>query len=561
MPTIRLKKRDLLKLVDKRLSDGDLKELLNKIKPEVEEITSERVIYELNPDRPDLFSSPGLARAINGFLGLETGFPRYETDKADVTVKVEHVKTRPYIACAIVEDVKLTAAIVEELMNFQEVLHKTLGRNRRKVAIGLHNFRAIQPPIHYVSSSPSKEMVPLQMPKKVSLQKILAEHPKGTKFSHLVEGNGKYPTIIDQEGIFSFPPIINSKRTKLTRNASNIFIDVTGQDLSAISDTMNVLITSLAERGGKIRRVKLEYPEQVMTFPKFEQKEMVLDEKYINKLIGVDLSPKEVIELLEKMRYGAEVEEEGKVKVVVPPYRPDILHPVDIIEDICIGYDFDTLTPEPSGTASIGGSHPIEAFSSEVRDTMTSLGFQEAMNPTLISKEILTEKMLLEEDKIKVAELSNPVSEEYEILRNQLLPSLLHFLSKNTHRSFPQKIFELENVVIIDESSDTKTRNVKRLSAVISDHEVGYSDVRANLDALLQQFGLDYRIESTKHPSFIPGRAGLIIIKNKEKEKKLGLLGEIHPQVLVNFKIEKPTVGMELNIDKMFRFFPFEEKI
>lgn len=555
MPTITLKKRDLLKLLDKRLSNGDLKEILNKIKPEVEEITSKQVIYELNPDRPDLFSSPGLARAINGFLGLETGFPRYETDDADITVKVEHVKARPYIACAIVEHVKLTAAIVEELMNFQEVLHKTLGRNRRKVAIGLHNFRDIHPPIRYVPSSPTEEMVPLEMSKKMSLQKILAEHPKGKKFSHLIEDNGKYPTIIDQAGIFSFPPIINSKRTKLTRNTSHIFIDVTGQDLSAISDTMNVLITSLAERGGKIREVKLEYPEQIMIFPKFKKKEKLLDVDYINKLIGVDFSPKEVTKLLEKMRYGTEVNEERKVKVTIPPFRPDILHPVDIIEDICIGYDFDELSPEPPGTASVGGSHPIETFSSEVRNTMSGLGFQEVMNPTLMSKEILTEKMLLEEEKIKVAELCNPVSEEYEILRNQLLPSLLHFLSKNTHRSFPQKIFELENVVIIDEDIDNKTKNVKKLSAVISDHEVGYSDVRANLDALLQQFGLDYNIRSTTHPSFIAGRVGEIIFKNKEKEKKLGLLGEIHPQILANFKIEKPTVGLEINIDKMFHFF------
>ncbi len=554
LPTITVKKRNLLNMIDASLSNEELQRLINLIKPEVEEVTTDEISYELNPDRSDLFSSPGLARAINGFLGRRVGLPQYDVCEKRLSVKVEEVKVRPYFACAIVKGLQLSDTKVEELMEFQEALTNTLGRHRRKVAIGLHDLSKLVPPIRYIAASPSATMIPLQLPEELSLEEILSQHPKGKKFGHLIAHAKAYPAIVDQRGIFSFPPIINSERTRITGKVKEIFIDLTGTSLPTINDTMNVLITSLAERGGIIEKVEVIYPDRNLIFPRLKPKKKVLEVRYVNKLLGLDLSQEEVVEQLEKARYGTKTEAKGQITVKIPPYRPDVLHPVDIIEDVSIAYGFNNFSSEPSKLATIGRLHPLESFSNNVRGVMTGLGFQEIMTPTLVGKEVLIDQMRLREEEVDVVELSNPVSTEYQVCRNSILPSLLDFLSKNTHISFPQKVYELEDVVVIDKKSPTKTKNVKKLAAVISDHQVGYSDIRANIDALLNCFAIPYEVTPTEDPSFIKGRVGKLTAKMQGKKRPFGRLGEVHPKVILNFSLEKPTAAFELDVEKLYTF-------
>lgn len=554
MPTITVNKQDLIELLGFSLSDKKLRETINCIKPEVESISPTDLIYELNPDRPDLFSSPGLARAMKGYLEKEVGAPKYRTEQSEVTVTTGKVEIRPYIACALIKELQLTPTIVEQLMKFQENLHRTIGRNRRKVAIGLHNFKEVFPPIHYGTSPPTKQMLPLQGSKNMSLRSILLEHPKGKKFSHIIADAETFPTIIDQKGIFSFPPIINSKRTRISSTSTDLFVDVTGTSFSAVDDVMNILTTSLAERGGKIQKLRVRYPNHTYTFPTLKKETQKIRSGYINDLIGLDLSPKEIVKLLEKMRFNLEIANTDEISVSIPPFRTDILHPVDLIEDICIAYNYDEFSPAPTEKASIGGLNQIERFSTRIRETMIGLGFQEVMNPTLTSKETLIEKMCLKEKNLQVVEIANPVSKEYEVCRNQLLPTLLEFLSKNVHIKFPQKVFELEDVIVIRDGTN-KTKNIKKLSIVISNHEIGYSDLRATLDALLKQFGITYEVKPINHPSFIKGRVGEVLLHGKDAEKKLGIIGEVHPKVLVNFGLKKPVGAIEIRVDTLHQFF------
>lgn len=546
LPTVTIKKQNLFTLLGKKIRDSELRKKINLVKPEVEEITSQEIKYSLNPDRPDLFSSSGLARALKGFLAIETGLRVYEVEKGTLSVKAKEVNTRPYIGCAIVKELELNESIVEELMEFQEALHTTIGRNRRKMAIGLHDLEFISPPIQYLPSPPEKKMTPLQVSEQMTLREILAQHPKGRKFGKLLQSNKEYPTIIDTEGVFSFPPIINSNRTQITQDTSDIFIDITGTSLSVIRNTMSILVTSLADRNGKIEKINVNYPPITRSFPNLEVQNEIINEENANKLVGMELSSKKIVDLLEKMRYGVEIVENDRIKVLIPPYRSDILHPVDIMEDICIAYGFNEIALEPAETSTIGSAHPIESFTNKVREIVIGLGFQEVMNPTLVNESTLTKKM--QQENTNAVEIANPVSEEYKICRNRLLPSLLEFLSKNIHLPFPQKVFEIEDVIVTDRTHDTKTKNVKKIAAVISDHKVGYSDIRAHLDAILQNFCENHVVKPVKNPSFITGRVGKIIIKEKDSKKKLGILGEFHPKVLVNFGLEKPVAGLELNL-------------
>jgi len=177
---------------------------------------------------------------------------------------------------------------------------------------------------------------------------------------------------------------------------------------------------------------------------------------------------------------------------------------------------------------------------------MVGLGLQEILSYNLTNKENLFKKMNLEEE--EVVEIENPISSTWSVFRNWLIPSLLEFLSNNKHVEYPQSIFEVGNVVLIDETKETKTRDEKRLACAIANTKVSYEDISSLVDAFFSALGLRYKLKRTEHKSFIQGRVAEIIFK----EKKIGIVGEIHPLVLENWKLEVPVVSFEINLEPIW---------
>jgi phenylalanyl-tRNA synthetase beta chain len=253
MVSIEIDKNDLLNLVGKKLPDEEIEETLFLIKCE-SKIDGNKIEIELTPDRTDMLSVEGIAREIKGFLALETGLKKYDITDSNYVLKKEKTEVRPSIACAIILDVKLTDELVKSLMQMQEKLHATIGRDRKKVAIGVHDFDKIKPPLRYTDVLDEK-FIPLNENKEMNIKEILEYNPKGKDYAHLLKD--KYPIIYDKEGVISFPPIINSERTKVTSETKNLFIDVTGEDEKAVLQVLNILVCNIAERGGKILAVKV----------------------------------------------------------------------------------------------------------------------------------------------------------------------------------------------------------------------------------------------------------------------------------------------------------------
>ena len=342
MPTINIDLDELKAMV----GIDDLKEIeyaITQLKGEIKGIEENELIVELEPDRPDILSVEGLARALRGYLEIEIGIHKATLEvlrTSKLEVKVINAKVRPYIACAIVRDLRLDDKAVRSLMRMQEVLHLTLGRNRRKVAIGLHDLRAIKPPIIYTEAKSTDRMIPLDMPIEMSLQEILEKHPKGREYRHLVR-NG-YPVYIDKEGIFSFPPIINSERTRVTEETRDIFIELTGIDEKAVKQTLNIITFNLMDRGGKVESIKINYADRkrVDYTPDLKPKIMKIDLNRVLNLIGLNLTVNEVKHLLSKMRFGIGKILNNEIEVIIPPYRVDVMHEVDIAEDIAIAYGY-----------------------------------------------------------------------------------------------------------------------------------------------------------------------------------------------------------------------------
>jgi len=549
MPTLEISHRDLCGLVGKNMNIDDIKEAILFAKAEVEEHSGDLIkVDSKDTNRPDLWSTEGIAREIRGRI-VSGGLPKYEIKKSGITIKIDKKlkHTRPYTVGAVIKDLEIDEDVLSQMIQLQEKVSITFGKNRREVAIGAYDLHKIKPPIKFTTVKPDGvSFIPLEFKEKLTPKQILDKHPKGKEYRHLLEGFKEYPIFIDSAGeVLSLPPIINSEHTgKITKFTKDIFIECSGFDLKFLVPALNVIVTALADRGGKIESVDVIYPDGKIITPDLAPKEFTVDADYVNKVSGLNLKPKEICKLLEQARY--EIKKHGKrIKVLYPAYRQDIMHPRDVIEDVIISYGYNQIEPKSPKLVTVGSQSPKEDVSNQAANIMVGMGFQEILSYVLTNKDSIFTKMKIP---VKhVVEIENKVSSNWCVFRNTLIPGLLEFLSKNKHREYPQNIFEIGDVVLLDETKETKTRDIRKLAAAMISNSVGYEELSSILDAFTANMGTECKLTRATHPSFIRGRCANISVKNK----KVGIIGEIHPAVLNNWGIEKSVVVMELNLEKL----------
>jgi phenylalanyl-tRNA synthetase beta chain len=550
MPVITLNTERFAKFMNKKVTVKELVDWLPWIGFDIEETGEDYVKVEYNPNRIDYCSYAGVARALKGFLEIETGLPKYKAEEPRTTLIIDRAvaEVRPYMLAAVVRDIKLDEDAVVELMEMQEDLHWGLGRDRKKVSIGIHNLDVVKQPFTYTAVEPeSVKFVPLGKTEEMSLREILEKHEKGIAYRHLIDWAPRYPLLIDsQRNVLSMPPIINGELTRVSAETRNLFLDVTGISYDAVEKSLNVLVAALAGMGGKIEKVNVETVEGRIISPNLEPEKMRLRVEYANTLLGLKLSEKEAIRCLQKCRLDARKTETGVLEVAIPPYRVDVLHEVDLVEEVAIGYGYYRLKPTTPATVTVGEPHPVHVLANVVRQIMVGLGFLEMMNFTLTNERIHYQLMRLKEE--KTVKLANPVSAEYSIMRQWLLPGLMKNLAENKHESFPQRLFEVSDVAKINPKLETMCERILHLAAVSSHSTANFTEIKSFTEALLANVGLKkWQIKEAKHPSFLEGRTAAIYIKGK----KIGVLGEVHPEVLNNFEIENPTAAFETDLETL----------
>ncbi|MFX0001868.1 MAG: phenylalanine--tRNA ligase subunit beta [Candidatus Hermodarchaeota archaeon] len=558
MPTIELKIERLEKLVGKKL---DLKELeydLQWIGLDLEDINLEekKVKVEYNPNRPDFSSPEGIARALKGYYEIELGLPSYEILKGEIVLNVDPSvkKVRPYIVCAVIRDIDLDEDEVATLMNIQEQLHWAVGRDRKKVAIGVHDLDKIMPPYRYTAVKPdSVSFTPLHgdgYP--MNLEEILLLHEKGIEYAHVLEGKDVYPIIFDNNNeVLSFPPIINGVLTTVTDDTKNLFLDLTGTDFKAVNLALNILSTTLADMGAKIERVKVNYQgEKEIYTPNLEPKKWEVKVDYINNVVGLELPVPEMIRCFQKVRLEAnKSKKQGYLDIWVPAYRGDVMHTVDFTEECAIGYGYFNL-PLTIKTGGVGGYHHIVDFSNKIRKIMIGAGYLEIVNFILTSSEKQFTLMRQDYESANIVEIANPVSKEYDTTRIRLLPQLMDTLLLNRSEEKPIRIFEVGDVILLNPNEETGAKREVHLSAVTYHDEADFTEIRSTLDFIMGSLGHKYNfiVKPDKNLSYIDGRYGTIYLNGK----KIGEIGEINPEVLTNFKLEFPAAAIELNLEIFF---------
>ncbi|MBI2938600.1 MAG: phenylalanine--tRNA ligase subunit beta [Thaumarchaeota archaeon] len=549
MPVITLHYDRLLALLRRPLSKLNLVETLPYLGLDIEEEAEEYVRVEFNPNRPDFSSEWGIARALNGLLGFETGAPRYQVGRSGVAVKVDEsvLDVRPFFVGAVVKNVELDDESIRQLMAMQDDLDNGLGRRRSKVSTGLHNLDAVKPPFTYKAVPPSFEFTPLGQGRKMSMTEVLRDVETGQKFGHILKDFSKYPVIVDREGtVLSFPPVVNGEATRVSTETRNMFIDITATDGKAAEDVLAVLLAALADQGAQLESIEVNYPSSRSVTPNLASTKMNVEQSYINGLLGLNLSQEEFTECLKRSRLGVEQVNET-ITVEVPRYRSDILHPVDIVEEVEIGYNVVNLTPTFPASTDVGRLSSRLSALDAARKVLIGLGLIEVMNYSLISREMLV-SMKGGAELSRELRVENPKSGEHEYLRGSLIASLLSTLSKNIHEEYPQKIFEIGKVFYRGE--DGEPREEYRVAVALAHAEANYTEAKSYLASFLKQLlGAECVTVPSDYPVYALGRAAEIQVDSKDT----GGIGEIAPAVLDGYSLRVPVSAFELRIEAILK--------
>jgi len=504
----------------------------------LEKFDDNEIEVEVFPNRPDLLSYHGFKRAFLSFLGKQTGLKEYKVNKPEknykVTIDSSLKEIRPYTACAIIKGLKFDDDKIKEMIEMQEKLHLTMGRRRKKLAIGIYPLEKIKLPIVFKALEPDKiKFIPLESDREMNGLQILQKHPKGREYSNLLAGKSKFPVFIDANNdILSMPPIINSQATgKVTEKTTDIFVECSGFDFNILNKCLNIIVANFAEMGGKIYQMELIYKNKEIT-PNLSSEKMKLNTNHVNSLLGLELNEKEIKKLLEEMGHNY-----NKGVAEIAPWRVDVLHEVDLIEDVAIAYGYENFIPEIPEVTSIGKEDQKEIIKKKIADILTGLNILEISNYHLTIKRDQFKKMIMPEEKFIEVEESKT---EYTILRKDLTHYLLKILSENVDSEYPQRIFELGKVFNPDESES--------LSLAITPSN--FTEVRQILEYLSRMLNIKLEIsEPEKVPNyFIDGRTAEIKLDNKA----IGFLGEIHPKILKNWKIKMPVSLFEINLEEIF---------
>ncbi|MFB6113461.1 MAG: phenylalanine--tRNA ligase subunit beta [Halodesulfurarchaeum sp.] len=548
-------------------SDEELKDDLFGLGIEYEGETEDGDMQlEFEADRLDRLSITGIARSLRYQYGDERGVYRPDVNDPDWTIEVTETvpDRRPYVTGAVVRGLDLSERDLDAIIQLQEKLHATMGRKRAKGAIGIHDLTMLKGAaatdggsnsIRYVGVEPEGDtFVPLDSDREMTPAQVLEDHPIGGEYAPLVEEYDRYPAIYDDIGLFSFPPVINGRRTELTEDSRDLFVEMTGTDQWTIDKMLTIICYALDARGGQVESVTVEYPDRSSVKPDLAVDSKTVTHDRIESTLGIDLSPADVIDLFERSGLGVEKSEAAGVEyeVAIPPYRVDVLHPVDLVDDLGRAYGFNNLVPRYPDVSTVGTRTAESRHESAVRDLLIGLGFEDLLNFNLTSESELFDRMNLdpEEDAYGAAKpptILEPYSEEYEVVRTWALPSLLMVLENNTHRAYPQNLAEIGLRAYVDPTQNTNVAEHRTIAAVLAGNDASYEDAKGRLQALARNFGVELETPPTHHPTFIEGRAAEVRIDGSN----VGVVGEVDPAVLVEHDLEVPVAAFELRLSAL----------
>lgn len=549
------KKSNLDKYIGKELTVEQIEETLIDLGMDIKGVSDDldpELKVEITAEKTDMVSVVGIARAIKYYRGLSKGVPKYDIAKAKnkVIVKETAEKCRPKTACVILKNMKITEESLEEMIEIQEKIHDSFGRNRKKVAIGIYPCDEFEFPVTFGGEKPQDiKFRPLESTKEMNGKEIITEHETGKKFAHLLENLDYYPVFRDKNGdVLSMPPVINSHKTgRVETKHSDLFVEVSGHNLTYLDNILKVITTTFIEMGAIAESVTVEYHNGEVYELDLSTVEDKISLDYVNKLIGINVDEDKLPSLLNKVMYGFKNIEDDTVTIEIPCFKSDVWYDCDIADDIARAYGYNNIIPKFPSISTIGETLSFSQFRERVSNTLANQGFLELYTYILSSKKSQFNNMLISEEDFKFVKLVDSADQGINMCRISILPEILTSLNINRKNKYPQKVFENGFTIQVNEKSDTKADNVAHLAVAIADPKADYTMIKETLDTTLNLNEISFEIEVVDLPYYIKGRSANVIVNGKV----VGSIGEIHPQVLENFGILVPVSAFEISLNKL----------
>ncbi|KAJ3030500.1 UNVERIFIED_CONTAM: hypothetical protein HDU68_008788 [Siphonaria sp. JEL0065] len=590
MPTVNVDKEILFKGLGRVFTLEEFEELCFDYGIELEEETSERemaakeigadkakelsnrLIYRIDipANRYDLLCAEGIIRALSVFLEKQKP-PVYKTVAAPagkqqkLTVKPETGSIRKFVVAAVLRDIHFTQDSYNSFIDLQDKLHANICRRRTLVAIGTHDLDTIQGPFTYEALAPKDiNFIPLNQTQSMNGEELMTFYEadrKLSKFLPIIRDSPVYPVIYDSKRrVLSLPPIINSDHSKIKLATKNVFIECTATDLTKAKVVLNTVVTMFSEYCKE--KFTVEQVEVVQTdgksvlYPDLSFREIKTTAPYINKLIGTELPREKMLTLLGKMGVTASKGATDKdITVLIPPTRSDILHPVDVMEDVAIAYGFNNITKTVPKASTAGAMFPLNKLSDKVRRELALSGYTEVLPLILCSHDENFKFLKKVDDNTTAVKLSNPATIEYQVVRTSLLPGLLKTTYSNKKLPLPLKIFEVSDIVLKDDSVERRAKNVRHMAVLYANMKgSGFELIHGMLDRIMLMLnipmdvtgsGNGYCIKESNNETFFPGRRADVYLDGR----KIGHLGIVHPEVCQNFEIPFATSALEITIE------------
>lgn len=539
MPVIELSFSRLQKLIGK-VSKKQISDSLPFLGLDIESEDKDLVRIEYSPNRPDYSTDYGVALGLQGLLGIKTGSVKLTIKKSknySISVKPTVSKIRPFVTGIIAKNGKIDDKTIKQLMTMQEDLHFGIGRKRKKSSIGIHDLDKISFPLIYTTTTKNHKFIPLNSEKELSISEIIADTETGKDYGHLLGQSSQVPIILDtNQKTVSFPPIINAAVTTVTTKTKNLFVEVTGINKDDAEDMLSVVATILQSAGFSLEHIQISGAKN--SSPKLKEKTMIVNPSLINQTLGLNLNTSKIIASLKKSRLNA-ISKGKNIVCTIPAYRFDIFGPMDLVEEVALGYGIQNFEPTMSPSQTIGHTNPISLQLKSLNQIIIGLGFLEALNSSLSSKRVLYD--MTNRDSKKIISVLDSKSQEHTILRDSILPGLIENLSRNIHESYPQKMFETGSVFNIHDPISEKIN-----LAVISAHkDANFTEIKSVLQTALKiGFGIQIQTKTTVNSSFEDGHCANIIFNGNV----IGIIGEIDSKIIENYKIRVPVVGFEISL-------------
>ncbi len=541
MPVVELSYTRLQKLVGK-VSKKQISDSLPFLGLDIESENKDLIRIEYSPNRPDYSTDFGIALGLQGLFGIKTGAIKLNVKKSNkyaISVKSGVSKIRPYVTGIVATNGKIDDKTIKQFMTMQEDLHFGIGRKRKKSSIGIHDLDKISFPLVYTTTNRNHKFIPLNSKKELSISEILKNTDIGKDYGSILANSTQVPLILDaNQKTVSFPPIINAAVTTVTTKTKNLFVEVTGINKEDAEDMLSVVATILQSAGFTLESIQISGAKN--SSPKLEQKKIPVNPSLINQTLGLNLNTSKIISSLKKSRLDASTK--GKnIICIIPAYRFDIFGPMDLVEEVALGYGIQNLEPTLSPSQTLGQTNPISLQLKSLSQIMIGLGYLEALNSSLTSKRVLYD--MTNRDATKIISVLNSKSQEHTILRDSILPGLLENLSRNIHESYPQKLFETGTVFTIN-NSITEKINFSSISAY---QDANFTEIKSVLQSALKTgFGIKIETKTAIYPIFEEGRCATVILNNQS----IGVIGEVNSKIIENYKIRVPVVGFEISLSK-----------